>query len=287
MGGLITIEKGEQFRALDKHPVDPIIQESLGMLDNYISESTIYKQALGQPLGNGNAPFSAVSLMNQVGRLPLNPIQKMCGSSFAKVMELCLLMVKNGIGGSKIKATNKTGHLEVLQLQKADIPDGLTINCNVDIDLPQDDRQNAAVAGQLSGGPAPMASRRWVRENLLHIGQSAMMDKEIQKERYLDMMAAKYFQEQQQAMQQQQQQAQQQPGQMPPGAPGQQPPMSPQMPPDQMGQQGLPPELANLPPDQLAQIMGQQGQGGLGQAGLPNMPLSGPLPPRGQPGPGG
>jgi len=308
LGGLITIEKGEGFRPLDKHPVDPIIQESLALAENKITESTLYRQALGQPLGGGNAPFSAVALMNQVGRLPLVPIQKMCASSFAKVMEICLLMVRNNIGGSKIKASNKEGHLEVLELKKADIPDGLTINCNVDIDLPQDDRQNAAVATQLSSGPTPLTSRRWVRESLLHIGQSAMMDKEIAQERYNDMMQQKYFAEQMAAIQQQQQQTQMQAagaaGPAMQGPPPGQPPGLPELTPEQMatlapqqpgavegapGVQGLPPELANLPPDQLAQILGQLGggpaggQGGLGQAGLPNMPLAGPLPPRGQP----
>jgi len=298
LGGLITINKGETLKAFDKHPVDPIIQQGLSLAEEKMTESTMFKQALGQPLGGGNAPYSAVALMNQVGRLPLVPIQRMCASSFAKALEICLLMVRNNIGGSKIKASNKEGHLEVLELKKADIPDGLTINCNVDIDLPQDDRQNAAVATQLSSGPTPLTSRRWVRESLLHIGQSAMMDKEIAKERYNDMMQQKYFAEQMAAIQRQQQmQAPAQPGSQgqaqQPGLPQTTPEQAAMLTPTQPGPganqlppelANLPPELANLPPDQLAQILGQTGgPGGLGQAGLPNMPLAGPLPPRGQP----
>jgi hypothetical protein len=281
MGGTIEIEQGEEFEFLDKKPVDPMLLNSLTMAQDMGAESTIFKQALGQPLGS-NAPFSMVALLNQTGRLPLTPIQRMCSSAFGKAMEICLTLVKGG-AGSKVKNAKNN----MLELKASDIPDGLTINCKVEIDLPQDDRQNSATAVQLTSGDNPLTSKRWARENLLHIPQSNQMDKEIWLERYIALQAQLNFQQQAaQAQQAAQTQASAQnpmqggPAGLPQGPDQSMQPPSPEMmaqqPMQQPGAQmpaGM--DVSQLPPEILAQMQGQAG------AGQPGMPMTGPVQPGG------
>jgi hypothetical protein len=274
LGGVIEIKAGEDYVYLQRQVVDPAVQNGLGIAERKSSEATMYKQALGEPLG-ANAPFSSVSLLNQAGRLPLVPMQKSCQSAFGKAMEICLTLAKAGIGGTKV-ATGK-GPLE---LKTTDIPDGISIDCKVEIDLPQDDRQNALVAMQLTSGDAPMASKRWVRENLLHMGQSNLMDKEIAREKYINAQIMAYYQ---QMMAQLQQQTQPMGG--PAGVPG-----GPGGPggagnPGSGEQVGVPGGVdqgaaagQGIPPELMAQMAG----GGAGQAGLPGMPMTEPVQGAGQ-----
>jgi len=262
LGGVIEIKEGEDYVYLQRQAVDPAVQNGLGIAERKSSEATMYKQTLGEPLGS-TAPYSMVSLLNQAGRLPLVSMQKSCQSAFGKAMEICLTMAKAGIGGTKV-STGK-GPLE---LKAADIPDGISIESHVEIDLPQDDRQNALVAMQLTSGDAPLSSKRWARENLLHMGQSNLMDKEIASEKYINAQIMQYYQ-QMMAQLQQQQAANSQPpaanGQAQaaggPGVPG-----APIGPDQGAAGQGMPPELA-----------AQMAAGGAGQAGLPTMPLTGPV----------
>lgn len=238
-GGVVRV-RGDLV-PLEKNIIDPAVRESLDLSRTLSQESTIYDQALGAPLGS-DTPFSTVALLNQAGRLPLVTIQKMTGQAFGKMMEIALHLMKYGSGG-KVQGTSG-----VMQLTAKDIPDGVLIDCKVDISLPQDDRQNAMVASQLIKDR--VASRRWCRENMLNIGQSKDMEQEIFNEAMDEFMLSQQMQAEAQRMAMQQQaQMQQQTGPMPQAGP--------------------------MPAGDL------QMQGGGGGMGLPAMPLGEPVAPDG------
>ena len=237
-GGLVVLRSGETLEPLMRQVIDPALLEGLSVANEKITESTIYRQTLGEPLGS-NAPYSMVSLLNQAGRLPLVPYQRLCGNAISSVMEKGLLMAKES-GGRGMKLT---GEAAVIELKLSDIPVNVMMDCQLDIALPQDDRQNIQVAQQAV--QAGLASKRWARENFMDIGQSGEMEKEIYQEQMDSMMLQLQFQQEQQAaqMQAQQEMMAQQRGGMPQQG----------MPPEMMGQQGMPPEMMQGSPDQMAQ----------------------------------
>lgn len=228
-GGITVIQNGESLTPLIKNAIDPSLVQALETARNLVTESTIYKQTLGEPLG-GNAPYSMVALLNQAGRLPLVSIQRRASWGIGKAMDIILHMVKTGGGRKKLNG--------IVDLKPSDIPDGIAIDAKLDIILPQDSRQNTMVAQQVVA--SGLASKSWAREQLLNIGQSEEMEKEIYIERMTDL---------QMQLQMQQEFTRQQAGvqQMPKGIPPQ-------------GGAGLPQGLPQgLPGSVPSEIMPQQG----------------------------
>ncbi len=281
--GVIRIRKGESLTPLAQNVIDPSIMQGLEIAERLGQESTIYPQVLGAPT-QGNPAFSTVSLLSQSGRLPLVAAQRLGAWCFGKVMESTFMMLKDG-GGGKVRGSDGS----VVKIKATDIPDNLIIDCKLDINLPQDDRQNAMVAMQLAGGEDPLLSKRHVRETYLGAGQSDTMDDEIYREKMRRTMAQIKMQEEIQKAQlasqqrmaqsqmafQQQMQGQQQPG-MPPGQPqGAPPPGQPPLPQEAMiGQQNMPMQgPAGMPPEIAAQMAGAAGNG------LPAMPMTEPVQP--------
>ena len=275
MGGVVIIGVNESYEPLQIRPVDPTLIQGLDISSVKTTDSTIYPQALGQPLG-GNAPYSMVSLVSQQGRLPLVPIQRACSSVIGRAVEVALEMIKDGGQQSKV-AGSKRG--EVLTIKPSDIPDGMVVEANLDIHMPQDTRTDGMVAGQLVKDG--LASKRWVRENILNIGQSMDMEKEIYEDKVFSAQVEMQLQAQMQQMQMQLQQQAQQPPQgqgqpQPPQMQGQPPdiPITPEM---MAGGQGLP---EGMTPEMLQQMMAEQGGLPPEQAGAqPGLPMSGQLPP--------
>lgn len=257
-GGMVILQSGEQLEPLAREAIDPAMQLGLEIANDKLTESTLYRQTLGEPLGS-NAPYSMVSLLNQAGRLPLVPYQRLCGNAISQMLEKGFLLMKES-GGGKTKLQGKDA---VIELKTSDIPAMPMFDCTLDIALPQDDRQNAMVAQQVT--TSGLASKRWARENYLQIGQSKEMDKERYQEQMDDFMLQQEFQRQ---MQQQQMQAQQ-------DAMAQQQGMQAQQ------MQGMPPEM-----------MGQQSpemMGGMMPQGMPNpqqaqagLPMTEPMTPQGE-----
>ena len=169
LGGVV-FDSTNTLRMLDKKPIDQALWQFSDMLKSSEAESTLYRQTLGEPLGS-NAPYSMVSLLNQAGRLPLVPIQRLGQAAFGAVMDVCLTLLKDG--GKMSRVSNKSG--DVMALKPGDVEAGMIIDCKLDIDLPQDDRQNAQMVTQLAGLGFPM---RWLAENFLHVGQWADMQQE-------------------------------------------------------------------------------------------------------------
>jgi hypothetical protein len=277
-GGVVIIEPNESLEPLNKNPIDPAVWELYRTMGQLVEESSIFKQTLGMPLG-GDRSFSETALLNQAGRLPLVPAQRKLGDAFAQAAMIALEIVKAGRKKSKVQGKNGP-----LEMKPADIPDGLLMECRFGIDLPQDERANAAMVAQLTSRADPKVSLEWALENLLNVQRPKEMIKQIFAERYTLSLLEFEYQKKMAAMQQKMQQelqaaqtqGQPQPGQgMPPqGMPGQMPPGG--MPPELMammqgGGPQLPPEQAAL---QQGQVIPPSAQGG-----VPGLPMAGPQDP--------
>jgi hypothetical protein len=260
-GGVITIKRDEELAPLGKI-IDQNIAGLIQMLAQSNEESTLYKQVMGQA-PDGNASFSQTALLSQQGRLPLVIYQRVLSFVLGDAMQIALKIIKEdgipkGLQDSKGK----------IELKASDIPDLVEIECNMEIDQPTDERQNAMVAMQLAGGQDPILAKETVAKRYLQVEQ---YDEEVKKiwgerrammEQQLDFQADQAQAQMQLQQKMQQMQMQGQPGMGQPGIPPQG--MPPQGAPMPGPEQGLPPEIA-------AQMQGAPG------AGLPAMPMSGPM----------
>ena len=234
-GKTIRMRVGERREPMVKQVIDPSLIESWNTALQLEEESTIYRQTLGQPLG-GSAPYSMGALMHQAGRLPLLVPQRLSGWAIGEALETAYRWIKHD--GNDAPARYKENDIT---LAPDDIPDHFEVTCKLDISLPQDNLNNANVAAMASGGDDPITSKRWVRENLLNIGQSEEMQGEIWDEQSSNVQYRRYLMDQLAQLAQAEQMAMQPgpasgiPGAKPPGA---MPPTQPNM----MGpDQGQPP----------------------------------------------
>ena len=248
-GGRITVPPGNKFEVLtNKGVLDPSMQEGYRIAQDLEIDTTMYKQVMGESVGK-NAPYSSQVLLTQTGRLPLVLVQKKGGWIIGDMMRLSLQMLKEGGKQYKSKAFGTD-----MVLKSGDIPDHFEIEANLEIVLPQERLQMAALIGQLTGGDNPSASMKYAREKLLAIGQSDEMQEEIWSEvsskahftDYLTTMMQQAKMRNEQAMMQAQQAQMQAQGGMQPG-------MQPGMEQQQPGMQnvaGAP--SPNIPPEMMA-----------------------------------
>jgi hypothetical protein len=239
-GGIVYIDQNETYEPLTRNIIDPAMAQLLSLADEKITDSTIYKQALGQPLSSGT-PYSTVALLSQAGRLPLVSPQRRLSWLMGEAMSIAWRWMRND------KQAYKGRQMEVAPI---DIPEDMEIECSLEISMPQDHLQAANIAGMLASGEDPMTSKEWARSNLLHIEQSSEEQRRIWSEQAAKMKQSLYFAQmaqmeqmkQQQAMQaaQQQAQPQPQPGQAPQQGTPMSGPMGGQLPPEMMaaGMQG-------------------------------------------------
>ena len=162
---------------LAKGAIDPAILTALEIANQQIAESTIYSQALGEPLG-ANAPFSMVALLHQAGRLPLTAPKVLTGWAIASAMELAFLWLK-----ATGKDLNLSSMGQQVTIKSSEIPIDVQFEAKLEIDLPQDIREVAGVVGAFAG----KVSNRWIRENLMKgVGQSEAMQEEVWSESAAD-----------------------------------------------------------------------------------------------------
>ena len=122
-----------------------------------------------------------MALLNQAGRLPLVSVQRRGGWHFGRMLSTAFDLwreVKKGTG--KIQ-----GMRGVMELKATDIPESLIIEAKLDISMPQDERTNAMIAGQLTNPQNPLVSREWASQNILNINQPNEMMDQILKEQML------------------------------------------------------------------------------------------------------
>jgi len=186
IGGIVEILKGESLKPLEVQALSDDMTLLWTIANELSTESTIFKQALGEPLG-ANAPFSMVALLAQAGRLPLVTVQRQCNWAISTAMEYGMRWLREEHHGNKeLEIGYGTEH--AAQIKVGDIPEYVTIKGDMQIDLPQDNKSNADTAIQLTVGDQPLTSQRYAREKLLKIGDSKDMDKEIAFERMMAVM---------------------------------------------------------------------------------------------------
>jgi hypothetical protein len=221
-GGYVKLRPGEDYSPLQKDVMNKDMLTGLDIANSLVEESTLTKQALGSIGGLGaNVAFSTVSLLNRAGRLPLVSAQKRGGWGIGTVMELIIEMLKDKGEVRKLKTLEEG----VVEFDPSLVPDDLIIEAKLEVDLPQDQMNQANVAQLIT--QTGLASKRWAREKIMQIGQSDEMDKEIWDDQATQQAFRLFVQNMQQA--EQQMMAQGQGGQL-------------QMPPEQMmgGQQTQP-----------------------------------------------
>ena len=252
-GGTIHYRIAERREVMSKQIIDPAMMEGWNIANDLEMQSTIYRQALGEPV-SGTTTFSSYSLMTQSGRLPLIATQRMTSHTIGEALEISLKWLKDD-GVNPRLSTKRSMRL---YLPKT-FPTLLTLNVTLEIDLPQDKLQMANAANMLAQGDRPLVSKRWARENVLNIGQSTDMDKEIWNESTAEVFYQKMLYEQLAKIAQMKQMAMQPPESMASGMPGSQamPPVAPggMMPPE-MGGGGIQPNFGtppqpNIPPGPL------------------------------------
>src|SRR5574340_39795 len=174
-GAVLKLRVGENFQPLARQIIDPSLMQLFDIAGQKGTESTIYNQSLGEPLGS-NAPFSMVALLSQSGRLPLVPYQRMSSHAIGMAMTTGMELLRGG-GTMKVTGEGKT-----LEFDPKELPENFEIEAKLDVQMPQDKKQNAEVALMGSGGESPLFSQRYAREEIMGIGQSDLMQEEIWSE---------------------------------------------------------------------------------------------------------
>lgn len=260
VGGMIKIKPGEKYGQLAKNVIDPSLMQGLEIAQQKGIESTIYRQALGEPLG-GNAPFSMVSMLSQAGRLPLIPYQRMISHVIGDAMAKGLRMLQIHKDGFSVREQKN-----LVEVDATALPERIEIECTLDIDMPQDQAANAQIASAVTAGDTPLMSIETAQKRFLGIEQPEEELQRVWNERAGTMRFMAYLQQEMQKMEQQQQPPQGMPPQQ-----GMPPEMMGQMPPEMMGEQ--------MPPDMMMPDPRSTGA----RPGVPGVPLPGPLPAQGEP----
>jgi hypothetical protein len=141
------------------------------LMDATNSESTIYKQTLGQNLSGST--FSGLAMLSSAGQLPLEDPKEAISLTFRDIFEHILCRIKEG-------------QLDNDLIPPDQIPDEYEIDVSLAPKLPQDNLRNAQVAQ----GLGDLVSDEWKHENLLQIGDSKAMAKQVMREQLLKTMVA-------------------------------------------------------------------------------------------------
>ena len=255
-GGVVRIPSGADWGPVaNKGVIDPSILQGWELAETKASESTIYDQALGEPL-SGNAPFSMVALLHQAGRLPLIVPQRKASTAIAAAVKKALVWYKRepekGYDYAHI-----FGKLEAKQ-----IPEQFDLQAHLDVNLPQDKLQQANVAQLLTAGDDPLMPKGWVRENILGEGQPEETQMQIWSEQAARMMMQGFYTELLPALMQRmgQMMGNGQPTQPGPSG-GQIGALQGQSPPAMESPGGMPPGAQGLPPEMMAGGMQGPDQG--------------------------
>lgn len=216
IGGIIHLNPGDKFGALQRDVLNKDMLYGMEVIERMIEESTLYKQVFGQS-PNTRMAYSAISLLSQSGQLPLIATQRAGGWGIGSGFEKMFIMMKD-----RKKKRTAVYESDVLDLDPKSLKEDLIIDVKLDADLPQDKLQQANIAGMLK--QYGLASDAWIRENVLNVGQSKDMTKEVIEENYINKMMDEHLnstmrdeitkQVQQEMVQQMQQQQQQQEQQM-------------------------------------------------------------------------
>ena len=187
------MNKGDDVEAITNkgvftREIGDIVQLTTNLIDN----STVYDTAFGT--GNGSSSFSESTLLAQAARLPLVPIQKTVGAAIGDIVQIALdIMREKGINA-------KFGELEI---KAKEFPEDLTIDAKLDVILPQERTQLAATAATIQANG--LASKEWIRSEVIGIPNNEKMEMQIAQERVSQMLSEYYTQKMMQELQMQDQ----------------------------------------------------------------------------------
>ncbi len=213
-GGTVRYHANERREVMTRQLIDPAMMDIWNIANTLNEQSTLYRQAAGEPVAS-STPYSSLALMSQSGRLPLIGTQRLCSHVIGEALEIALRWMKQEGGVRKAQYEDVSA-----QLDPASIPTPLDIKVQLEIDTPSDQLNQANAANMLAQGESPMVSKRWVRENILHIGQSDDMEQEIGDEKATDLYMRKYLLKLIMETQQMEQMAMMPPEQIGSGMPG-------------------------------------------------------------------
>ena len=211
VGGIVHLNPGDKFSPLQRDVLNKDMLYGMEVIERMIEESTLYKQVFGQS-PNTRMAYSAISLLSQSGQLPLIATQRAGGWGIGTGFEKMFTMLRD-----KKKKRTAVYESDILDIDPQDFKDDLIIDVKLDADLPQDKLQQANIASMLK--QYGLASDSWIRENVLNVGQSKDMTKEVIEETYVAKMMEEHLtgamrqeitKEVQEQMMQQMMQAQQQ-----------------------------------------------------------------------------
>lgn len=191
------LNKGDDVEALtNKGVFTREISDIMQLTTDLIDSSTVYDTAFGGQ--GGSSSFSESTLLSQAARLPLVPIQRTVGAAIGDIVQTALdIMKERGVDF-------KFGDVDI---KAKDLPEDLTVDATLDLILPQERTQTAATAATINANG--LASKEWVRTEVMGIPNNDQMEKQIAQERVADALADYYTQKMVQELQMQDQQEQQ------------------------------------------------------------------------------
>lgn len=197
----ITVPYGKNLSQMQLKVITPDIMTLHDLAQAKGIESTMYRQAMGEPL-SGQPSYSLVAFLAQSAKTVLNTIVEKTSWLIADVAKMGLKWMKNDAGTYTVKSG--AGKVSIMS---ADIPEGdFQVECQLNVKLPQDRLGASQIVAQLSMIPNLPLSMEWMVEELLGVENvKDQRDKkwseqvsQIEYQKYIqDQMAA----EQQQAMQ--------------------------------------------------------------------------------------
>lgn len=191
------LNKGDDVEALtNKGVFTREISDIMSLTSDLIDSSTVYDTAFGT--SGGSSSFSESTLLAQSARLPLVPIQRNVGMAIGDIVQTALdIMRERGIDF-------KYGDVDI---KAKDLPEDLTVDAALDVILPQERTQLAATAATIQANG--LASKEWVRSEVMGISNNDQMEKQIAQEKVADALSEYYMQKMVQELQSQDQMEQQ------------------------------------------------------------------------------
>lgn len=205
----VEISDGVQYYRMNKgDDVEPLtnkgvftreVGDVIQLTTNLIDNSTVYDTAFGT--GGGSSSFSESTLLAQSARLPLVPIMHNVGSAIGDIMQISLDIMREK--GTKV-------YFGEFEIKCKELPEDMIIDAKLDVILPQERTQLAATAATINSNG--LASKEWVRENVMGVPHNEKMEQQIAQENVQKALVEYYTQKMVQdlAMQDQMRQQQQQ-----------------------------------------------------------------------------
>lgn len=176
------MNKGDDVEAItNKGVFTREIGDIIQLTSNLIDNSTVYDTAFGTNGSSGS--FSEATLLAQSARLPLIPIMNNVGAAIGDIVQTALDIMR--AKGTKL-------YYGDLEIPTKDLPEDMTVDAKLDVILPQERTQLAATAATINANG--MASKEWVRSEVMGIAHNEEMEQQIAREKVQDSLVGYYIQ---------------------------------------------------------------------------------------------